>query len=305
MITTETISSGKATTSPPVLFKNILCATDFSEVASKALTYAASIARTHDAKLHIVHVLPAEAPPQVPMEPLPASLDRSYVEAEANMQALGTGKFLLGLPHEDIVERGPIREVITDLIRRNNIDLLVLGTHGRGGLNKFLLGSVAEELFRAATCPVLTVGTQVPEPDEDGLAIRKVLFPTDFEQPSLAAFPYAISIANKNASQLILLHVVTPKPVPPHLSWETAIKISEKRQLESLDATRRLRALIPKDAVLTCQVEDLVSFGLAPKEILDAMARLSARPYRHGGEGTGYTPRLGAPVLVNCPSGHL
>ena len=272
MITTETISSGKATTSPPVLFKSILCATDFSEVATKALRYAACIARTHCAKLHIVHVLPAEAPPQIPMEPLPASLDRGYVEAEANMQALGTGKFLLGLPHEDIVERGPIQEVIADLIRRNNIDLLVLGTHGRGGLNKFLLGSVAEELFRIATCPVLTVGAKVPVPREDGLAIRKVLFPTDFEQSSLAALPYAISIANKNGGDLILLHIVTPKPVPPHLSWETVIKVSEKRQLESLDATRRLRALIPEDEILTCEVEYLVSFGLVPKGIADALA---------------------------------
>lgn len=174
MITTETISSGKATTSPPVLFKSILFATDFSEVATKALTYAAGIARTHCAKLRIVHVLPAEAPPQIPMEPLPASLDRGYVEAEANMQALGTGKFLLGLPHEDIVERGPIQEVIADLIRRNNIHLLVLGTHGRGGLNKFLLGSVAEELFRTATSPVLTVGAKVPQPPETGNRRRDV-----------------------------------------------------------------------------------------------------------------------------------
>src|ERR1035441_1517166 len=129
--------------------------------------------------------------------------------AVGRMKCRIKGKYLMGLPHEDIVERGPIQEVITDLIRWNNIDLLVLGTHGRGGLNKFLLGSVAEELFRTATCPVLTVGAKVPQPQENSLTTCSVLFPTDFDEPSRPALPYAISIANKNAGRLILLHVVT------------------------------------------------------------------------------------------------
>lgn len=272
MISTETIGTGKTTPSTSISFKSILCATDFSKVATKALAYAASIARAHHAKLHVVHVLPEEAPPQIPLEPLPASMDRSYVEAQANMHLLDQEKSLLDLPHEDILERGPIEEVIADLIRRNNIDLLVLGTHGRGGLNKFLLGSVAEELFRTASCPVLTVGAHVPDPREIGSAMRSVLFPTDFEEPSRTALPYAISIANGDAGRLILLHVITPRPVPPHLSWETVSKLSEKRQLESLDTTRRLRSLIPEDANLRCDVQDLVLFGLVPKGIADAVA---------------------------------
>src|ERR1035441_2158998 len=144
MISTETIGTGTAT-GTNISFKSILCATDFSEVAKGALGYAASIARTHSAKLRIVHVLPEESPMAIPTEALPASLERDRSEAESKMQILGKEKCLLGLPHEDIVERGPIQEVMADLIRRNNIDLLVLGTHGRGGLNKFLLGSVAEE----------------------------------------------------------------------------------------------------------------------------------------------------------------
>jgi nucleotide-binding universal stress UspA family protein len=183
------------------------------------------------------------------------------------------GKYLMGLPHEDIVERGPIQEVITDLIRWNNIDLLVLGTHGRGGLNKFLLGSVAEELFRTATCPVLTVGAQVPEPPESGLTIGSVLFPTDFEGPSLTALPYAISIARQRAGCLILLHVVPPKPFPPHLSWEGISTISEKRQLECLDAKRRSLALIPQDAGINCDVQCVVSFDVVPRGIVDAAAK--------------------------------
>ncbi len=272
MISTETIGTG-TTTGTHISFKTILCATDFSTVANKALAYAAAIARTHNAKLHIVHVLRAEAPMPIPLEPLPASLDQDRVEAERKMRFLKEEKCLLGLPHEDIVERGPIQEVTSDFIRRNRIDLLVLGTHGRRGLNKFLLGSVAEELFRVATCPVLTVGAQVPEPHEDELTIRTVLFLTDFKQPSLSALPYAISIANENAGRLILMHVVTPKPVPAHPSWQGVITICKKRQIESLEATRRLVALIPENASMTSDVQYLVSFGLVPNEIEDAMAK--------------------------------
>jgi nucleotide-binding universal stress UspA family protein len=226
MISTEQINTGMTdavAADTHISFKSILCATDFSGVAKTALAYAASIARTHHAKLYVVHVLPDEAPLPIPSDPLPASLARDRSEAESNMRILGKEHCLVDLPHEDIVERGPTQEVIADLIRQKGIDLLVLGTHGRSGLNKLLLGSVAEELFRIAACPVLTVGTPVPEPRESGLDIRKVLFPTDFEQPSLMALPYAISIANENAGRLILLHVVTPKPVPPHLSWEGVI----------------------------------------------------------------------------------
>ena len=215
----------------------------------------------------------------IPLDPLPASLDRDLLEAESNMQILGKENYLLDLPHEDIVERGPVQEVIADLIRRNNIDLLVLGTHGRGGLKKFLLGSVAEELFRIATCPVLTVGAQVPEPQENGLANLNVLLPTDFEQPSLTALPYAISLANENAEnagRLTLLHVITLKPVPPHLSWEGVVRISKKREFESLDARRRLRALIPQDASITCYVQYLLSFGSVPKGVADAV--VACRP---------------------------
>jgi nucleotide-binding universal stress UspA family protein len=272
MISTETIGTVR-TTATHIAFKSILCATDFSEVAKKALAYAASIARTDGAKLQIVHVLPAEPPMPIPMEPLPAVLDRDRAGAEWNMRIFKEEKCLLGLLHEEIVERGPIEDVIADLIRRRDIDLLVLGTRARGGLNKFLLGSVAEELFRVATCPVLTVGPQVPELRENELRLGTVLFPIDFEPPSLTALPFAISIANTNASRLILMHVITPKPLPPHLSWEGVITVGEKRHLESLDATRRLSALIADDASTASDVQYLVLFGLAPRQIEDAMAK--------------------------------
>ena len=256
-----------------VSFENVLCATDFSDASTKALAYAAGIVRTCSGNLSIIHVLPPDAPPAIPLEPWPAELDRERTEAISKMEALGKAEFLTGLAHADIVERGPMREVIADVIGRKKIDLLVLGTHGRGGLNKFLLGSIAEELFRFATCPVLTVGKRVAQPPKSGIGIRTILFPTDFGDASIAALPYALELAAKKGRQLTLLHVITPKPVPPHPSWDGVVTLSEKRQIETLEATRRLRDLVPAGEADQPKVECMVLFGSAEQTILDAVTR--------------------------------
>jgi nucleotide-binding universal stress UspA family protein len=271
MITEEAAATVTAVKTS-ITLTNVLCATDFSEVSKKALLYASAIAHGHRARLSIVHVLPADARMPIPVEPLPSNLDREWLEAKSNLQIIEDESFLAGVDHEVILERGAILEVISDLIRSKKIDLLVLGTHGRSGMNKFLLGSVAEELFRISSCPVLTVGTQAPSAAENGPQIHTILFPTDFSSVSLAALPYALSISKADTRQLILLHVVTPRDAPAqHLNG--VITISEKRQLEALDVTRQMEALVPDDVKKSCNVQYLISFGAAPKRISEAVDR--------------------------------
>lgn len=157
MNTTTTPNRAEKVT-PKISLKNILCATDFSSTSSKALGYAAAIARSQASKLYLVHVLPEQVLLELPLEPLPDSMDRGLVEATHKMDSLLAEKWLAGIEHEEIVKHGLIQHVIADLIDKKQINLLVLGTHGRGGLNKILLGSTVEQLFRSALCPVLTVG---------------------------------------------------------------------------------------------------------------------------------------------------
>ena len=115
---------------------------------------------------------------------------------------------LSGLPHQTRIECGSeIRATLQRIVEENDIDLVVLGTHGRRGVQKFLLGSVAEEIWRHANVPVLTVGPAVSRSRSDK-GFHCVLFATDFTAESLAGLPYAVSMAREYQAHLVLLHVI-------------------------------------------------------------------------------------------------
>jgi nucleotide-binding universal stress UspA family protein len=94
------------------------------------------------------------------------------------------------------------------MVEQKEIDLLVLSTYGRSGVQKALVGSVAEYMFRHAACPVLTVGPAVVAKSRDAGEFNRILYATDFSPESLTAAPYAISLAREHHAQLILMHCI-------------------------------------------------------------------------------------------------
>ena len=260
-----------------VTFKNILLATDFSEVSKRTVPYAAAIASRYGSKIYLVHVIPPEARMPVPMEHLPAQLDRSRLDADREMKSFLRADWFGETPHEVLLERGPVWDTLSDLIQQDEIDLLVLGTHGRGGLKKVILGSVAEELFRRAPCPVLTVGPTVPAERTGQKEFRRILFATDFGPASLNALPYAISLATDNKARLMMLHVVTPVPVldvGPY--WYTGTDIVEQQKATQANTLDRLRKLIPPEANLPSYPEFLVDFDFVSDSIVKIAADTQA-----------------------------
>ena len=160
------------------------------------MKYAAALAAHHGSKIYITHVIPP-----VPRSFIPNRTSRiglGSLQADRDMNNFLRDGSLEGIDHEALMERGPIEAVLPELIRDHEIDLLVLGTHGRGGISALLLGSVAEEIFRLVSCPVLTVGPGVPAEPKNAGHIRQILFATDFGSASLAALPYAISLAKED-----------------------------------------------------------------------------------------------------------
>ena len=115
---------------------------------------------------------------------------------------------LQGVPHEVLFGVGDVWKVLSRLIGEHDVDLILVGTHGRTAARKLLMGSVAEKIFRQATCPVLIVGPNVPGMKNGGRQFQRILFATDFSKDSLAALPYAVSLTEEDQSQLALLHVV-------------------------------------------------------------------------------------------------
>lgn len=249
-----------------VTLNNILYLTDFSEPSEAALPFAAAIAREYGAKIYAYHVLIPAGYLYTAPELVPAGLEAQEESAQDNMKRVEAQ--LVGLPHEGIVERGTgIWPSLEHAIEEYHADLIVLGTHGRTGAEKLLLGSVAEEVFRRSHVPVLTIGPGAHRRLHAGGKFRHVLYGTDFSKESLAAAPYAISMAQENQAQLILLHVMRPSGTP----------LSEKEaQDEISNAMFQLHEIVPASAELWCTAEAVVAQGNPAEKILETAKQKGA-----------------------------
>jgi nucleotide-binding universal stress UspA family protein len=143
-----------------IALKQILVATDFSEPARVAVNYGRDLGHAYDATLHVIHVIEdmlAFYGPDIGFAL--ADVERS-IEAAVRRDLDSTIA-----KHEDdpldivaVVKRGSnVAHAITEYAKANAIDLIIVGTHGRGAVSRFLMGSVAERVVRSAPCPVLTV----------------------------------------------------------------------------------------------------------------------------------------------------
>ncbi len=239
-----------------VALRNILVATDFSPASDSALTTALRIAQRYNAKVTLAHVFRPEAYHSVAADARQRALDDAWREAQRQiMDQLIAGR-LTGVANEVVVAQGDsIWEALMALIQERHIDMVVVGTRGRAGMAKLLMGSVAEDIFRQAPCPVMTVGPKLADKrTAEGPA--RILFSTGFSGHSLAAGGYALSLAQHQQGRLILMHVVTTptgSTAGPKLAHE---------------AEQRLRALIPADARLVQPAEFVVEFGSAADCIL-------------------------------------
>jgi nucleotide-binding universal stress UspA family protein len=242
-------------TSTQIVFKNILFATDFSSTTELALPYAVEIARRSGATIHVVHVVqPDIYPLESPSEWPKIASEEEELRKEKRRQL---EEELQGLPHEFLFPAGNVWQNVARVIEGENIDLLVAGTHGRTGMEKVLVGSVAEEIFRQAACPVLTVGPAVSSKATHAAAaeLNHILYTTDFSPESLVAAPYAIYLAKEHRAELILMH---------------SIQNAERGQVDS--AIHTLRDVVPFAAGLESEPRYIVECGAPADTILEVAA---------------------------------
>ncbi len=241
-------------------FKHVLFLTDFSEPSTDALPFATAIARGYGSRVHAVHVIVPTGYTYMTPDVAGQLLDDQEEMAKTEMDRVEAQ--LIGLPRDTVIERGTnLWEVVSRLVKEREIDLIALGTHGRTGLKKALLGSSAEEVFRRSRVPVLMSGPAARVGAHNGGRFRRVLFATDFNVVSSVAAPYAVSLAQENQAQLILLHVL-PLPKPGKTSKPGCLSVAE--------ATHRLEDLVPPEAELWCRPRALVEHGDPAKRILTA-----------------------------------
>jgi nucleotide-binding universal stress UspA family protein len=192
-------------TSTRVAIRNVAVATDFAACSEHALEHAIAVARRFQAQLHFLHLL---RPSQFPMaaELMPALADAADRDYDRLMARLQNNHRLDGLSVHRWVEQGEVPYIAGAFVSEHAIDLLILGTHGRTGLQRLLLGSVAQQIFHSVRCPVLTVGPRAAGTGPQ-LQLRRVLFATDLSRESLAAVPWALTAAAEWHTALDLLHV--------------------------------------------------------------------------------------------------
>jgi nucleotide-binding universal stress UspA family protein len=245
-------------TSKRIALNNILFLTDFSEPSTAAVPFATSIARAYGSTVHALHVLVPSPYTHMTPEAAPTLLDDDEDRATAEMQRVEAE--FSGVPGEFMIERGSgVWPVLSEVLKQHEIDLIILGTHGRTGVQKLLLGSSAEEVFRRAHTPVLTMGPSVQVGSHSGGRFRCVLFATDFNAVSTTAAPYAVSFAQENQSRLVLLHVL-PKPKTGKAERDGDLSIAE--------ALHQLQELVPAEAELWCRPEVMAHHGDPAEQIL-------------------------------------
>ena len=243
-------------TNKRILFSNVLFATDLSHLSKIPLEYAVALARQYGAKVFVAHAVEPESHFSSPLETQPENRDPLRLDAEWHLADLVRQVSVGNISHEEFVERGEVWDVLHSIIQKRNVDLIVAGTHGRQGAHKVLIGSKAENLYRRANCPVLTIGPHVPPPETEGWRIKRILFPTDGSESSLSALPYALSLAEENQATLIFLQLVPLMPLP------------EFREADEASTREALRSLVPAEADAWCKPEFVARFGFPAEGIL-------------------------------------
>jgi nucleotide-binding universal stress UspA family protein len=247
-------------------FRNILHLTDFSSCSGAALTWAMGMARAEETKVAVLHVVVPDALTYMTPDSPARSLDIQEKWAQGEMQRIE--ERLADLRHDTIVARGKdVWSAVEPKLKQLQSDLIVLGTHGRTGLRKILMGSVAERILRSSAVPVMTVGPAVVRGLGDDGKFHRVLLATDFAAGSAEAAGYAMAFARRDQAELVLLHACKNSKQS---------KSNKRSELSVAEVMHRLHETIPCGDTLAHRPETLVEYGEAGARILEVAKRKEA-----------------------------
>ena len=266
-------------------FNRILCPVDFSESSTRALAHAAALTRWYEAHLTVLHVAPTFDPVQirgdlgVPVEFVtPVTREDVLSELSRILERSGVSPDAHLIAQAGDASTTIVREALT-----TRADLIVIGTHGRRGFKRLLLGSVAETVLHEASCPVLTVSPHTEAASADVVTFKRILCPIDFSPSALQALGFALDLARQAGGRVTLLHVVEwlAEDEPTHFN------VPEFRGHMVNDAKQRLRSLVAEESRAWCEIDDVIVSGRAHRGILQEAAARSADLIVMGAQGRG------------------
>ncbi len=256
-----------------VTFEHILVPTDFSDASQRALDYAKAIAKQENAELLLIHVAP---PLNLIAPPEAAWIDESEIQSLQEQQLEQSGAALRsdGYRAQTISATGSLRSEILTAVAQYIIDLIVLGTHGRKGLERLLMGSDAEGILRRARCPVLSVGPAVPPLRAATWRLREIVCATTFDPNTAEMVAFAHKFAALHEAELVLFHIKATSE-EKSVDWASFEAAFHQYVPVELGTHSLLRARLASTAPGTNIVEfarqrgsDLIVMGARPTSML-------------------------------------
>ena len=208
------------------VFHQILMATDLSSASHPALSFGLALAKGYDANLSVVHVLLPDWRYEMLAEGALEKLD-AHRRLDADVDSLHPER-----PVARVVRpASSVGPALLAVVKECGADVLLMGTHGRDGLSKLAVGSVAEELVRTAPVPVMTVGPKAAH-RAGAPSFQTVVFATDFGAGSTQALPLVLRLVHAHDAKLVLVHMIPPVPAPSSVvsAYAPAVSAAEEVQ---------------------------------------------------------------------------
>jgi nucleotide-binding universal stress UspA family protein len=242
-----------------ITINKILCPVDFFPASDAAVNYAAGLAANYDATLHLLHVMAPVIPGSFEFPMATVDITKSVEEScRRELKVLEEALRDTGVRVQIDLRSGDVYDEIKRVIEIEKPDLLVMGTHGRRGAERWFMGSTTEKMLRHTPVPLVTIsatGDKAASPPR----FRRILVTTDFSDGTPDALAYAFSVAQENESNVTLLHVL----------HDVSMDLSGKYR-ESLisGVQKQLDEMVPREARNWCEINTRVETGVPYRIIL-------------------------------------
>ena len=256
--------------------QRILCPIDFSDYSRHALDHATTLARWYESDVDVLYVHPivpvAASAPGAPLYTPLMTTARDRDQVLESMRCFAGSRPDDEVPMTFEVIEGSAAPVILERARERSADLIVMGTHGRSGFERLVLGSITEKVLRKASCPVLSVPPRVHSVAHTPQLFTRILCAVDFSDCSVKALHYAMSIAQEADAHLTVVHVMeVPLEVQELLAGDSDV-LRNYTTAAREERLARLRTVVPEPVRAYCTVETILAEGKPSREILRVAA---------------------------------
>lgn len=238
--------------------QRILCPVDLSPVSVTAVDYATSLAKSYGAAVYLLHVVSPIVPGfeyAVDIREVAQSLkERSTEEMGKLVAKLEDTSVIAGVE----VRVGNVYDEIKTAIETVGPDIVLMGTHRRGGVERLFRGSTVEKLLRHSPAPIVTVPPEVRRHSPTS-SFRRILVATDFSEGTDEAMAYGLSLAQENQSRVTLLHVINDPAVDLSAAYRVQVIGTIQKQLEDM---------VPAETRNWCEVVTRFETGTPYRNIL-------------------------------------